>query len=76
MDWSNRSGQLASAVARFDPYGFFLWGFVKDKVMSTSPTTLDDMKDRIRSACLLVTPEMLERVRNSFRRRVRTCLKV
>lgn len=69
VNWPARSPDLT-------PLDFFFWVFIKDKVMATAPTTIDNMKDRIRFACLLVTPEMLERVRNSFKKRVRKCLEV
>ena len=30
---------------------YFLWGFVKERVMAVAPATPDDMKERIRQAC-------------------------
>lgn len=69
VNWPARSPDLT-------PLDFFLWGFIKDKVMASAPTTPEDMKNRIRFACSLVTPAMLQRVRNSCQERIRKCLEV
>lgn len=69
VNWPARSPDLT-------PLDFFLWGFIKDKVMATQPTTPENMKDRIRQACNLVTPQMLNRVRNSCQKRIAKCLEV
>ena len=45
---------------------YFLWGFVRERVMAVAPTTPDDMKERIRRACTEITPQMLAEVRRSF----------
>ncbi|CAL1688642.1 unnamed protein product [Lasius platythorax] len=58
------------------PLDFFLWGFIKQKVFSTKPTTPDDMKERIRQACADVTPQMLAEVRRSLHNRINKCLEV
>ncbi|EFN81427.1 hypothetical protein EAI_03971, partial [Harpegnathos saltator] len=52
IEWPARSPDLTSL-------NFFLWGFIKDRVISIAPTTAEDMKNRIRRACAEVTPEML-----------------
>lgn len=44
--------------------------------MATPPTTPENMKDRIREACNLVTPQMLYRVRSSCQKRIAKCLEV
>ncbi|EFN71318.1 hypothetical protein EAG_10079, partial [Camponotus floridanus] len=36
------------------PLDFFLWGYVKDKIMFKSPTTKENMKQGIRDACASV----------------------
>ncbi|KZC13233.1 hypothetical protein WN55_05932, partial [Dufourea novaeangliae] len=56
------------------PLDFFLWGYVKDKVMFESPTTKEYMKQRIRDACASVTPEMLKNFRTTLMFRVNKCL--
>ncbi|KYN14904.1 hypothetical protein ALC57_12879 [Trachymyrmex cornetzi] len=55
---------------------FFLWGFIKEKVFSTKPTTRDNMKEIIRQACAAVTPQMLADVRRSLNTRINKCLEV
>ena len=44
--------------------------------MAVAPTTLDDMKERIRRACAEITPQMLAEVRRSFHQRINKCLQV
>lgn len=53
---------------------FFLWGMVKCDVYRRSPTTLGDMKERIRQAFGRITPDMLGKVRQSFNNRLDLCL--
>ena len=67
--WPPRSPDLTSP-------NYFLWGFVKERVMAIAPTTPDDMKERIRRACTEITPEMLAEVRRSFHQRINKCLQV
>lgn len=69
VNWPARSPDLT-------PLDFFLWGFIKGKVMATAPTTREDMRERIRQACNSVTPEMLNRVRNCCIKRISKCLEV
>ena len=47
--WLPRSPDLTSP-------DYFLWGFVKERVMAVAPTTPDDMNERIRQACTEITP--------------------
>ena len=47
--WPPRSTDLTSQ-------DYFLWGFVKERVMVVAPTTRDDMKEKIRRACTEITP--------------------
>lgn len=76
--WIGRGGPVAWPARSPDltMVDFFLWGFLKQKVMETAPTTRDDMRERIRRACELVTPEMLRNVRESFATRVVRCIAV
>ena len=57
--WPPRSPDLTSS-------DYFLWGFIKERVMAVAPTMPDDMKERIRRACTEITPQMLAEVRWSF----------
>ena len=69
MDATRRSPDLTSQ-------DYFLWGFVKERVMAVAPTTPDDIKERIRRACTEITPQMLAEVRRFFHQRINKCLKV
>ena len=55
---------------------YFLWGFVKERVMTVAHTKPGDMKERIRRACTKITPQMLAEVRRSFHQRIDKCLQV
>ena len=66
--WSPRSPDLTSP-------NYFLWGFVKERVMAVAPSMTDDMKERIRRACIEITPQMLAEVRRSFHQQINKCLK-
>lgn len=54
---------------------FFKWGYVKDLVYQTPPTTPEDMKERIVQAFRSITPEMLRNVSASFNERVNLCIR-
>lgn len=58
------------------PLDFFLWGRIKDIVYTEKPTTRDDMKLRIRNACLLLSNEEILRATDSVTRRAQQCLEV
>lgn len=59
INWPARSPDLTKL-------DFYLWGYVKDQVYQTPPTTRDDMKNRIRNAFQSVDVDTLRRVSNSF----------
>ena len=42
--------------------------------MSQRSTTIEDLKRRIRDACVSMTPDMLFRVRQNFVERINTCI--
>jgi hypothetical protein len=44
----------------------FLWGYLKDKVFSSAPRTLPELKEKIKSSCAQVTTGMLTRVVQNF----------
>lgn len=67
QEWPPRSPDLT-------PLDFFLWGYVKDKVCATQPTTIADMKLRIERAFRDITDGTLQRVENNFRLRVTQCI--
>ena len=53
------------------PLDFFLWGYVKDKVYQSNPTTLGDLKEAISTIIDSVPNEILSRSIGSFERRLR-----
>ena len=55
---------------------YFLWGFVKERVMAVASTTPDGMKGRKRRACTEITPQILAEVRRSFYQLINRCLQV
>ena len=52
----------------------FLWGYVKEKVPATAPTTKNDMKRGIHVACKFITTPMLSNVRETITARINMCL--
>ena len=67
QEWPPRSPDLTLL-------DFFLWGYVKEKVYKTEPTTIENMQQRIRNVFRSITPTVLNRVRNNFQNRLRLCI--
>ena len=63
---------MACKVSRFYPCDFFLWGYLEDQVFCELPSTIPELKTKIRQAISSITAETLEKVykniefRNSF----------
>ena len=76
--WKGRSGAVAWPPCSPDLSApdYFLWGFVKERVMAVAPTTPDDRKERIRQTYTEITPQMLAEVRRFFHQRINNCLQV
>lgn len=55
---------------------FWLWGYLKEKVYRTAPTTREDMKDRIRRECQLLGEEEVKRAVQNTYTRLEKCLEV
>ena len=56
------------------PCDFFLWGYVKDQVYVPSlPTSIPELKVRIRTAIETITADMLQTVCNQLDYRVYVC---
>lgn len=68
INWPARSPDLTKL-------DFFLWGYIKDIVFQQPPTTIVNMKERIREAIEGVTESTLIRVDQSFRRRMTDCIR-
>lgn len=75
--WIGRGGPVAWPARSPDltKLDFFLWGFIKEKVYKTSPTTKEDMKVRIRNAIQSIDENMLGRVNSSFTKRIHACIR-
>ena len=74
VDRKSRTPCLATQVIRFDPFGFFFWGFVKNVVyQGDRPTTLEELRGRITNAAALVTPQMLQNTWREVEYRLDVC---
>ena len=65
LRWTKWPGvlQVAPEITGPDRLGFFLWGYVKDRVyVPPLPATVDELQERITAAVNSVTPDMLQSV--------------
>lgn len=69
MFWPPRSPDLT-------PLDFFLWGHIKNEVYSTEPQDVNDLKNRIVSACANIEPHVLKREVQSMKKRFMACVAV
>lgn len=69
IEWPPRSPDLS-------PLDFFLWGHIKNKVYSTPPASLEDLRRRIIDVCREVTPQFLQNVRERFEANLYYCMEV
>ena len=66
--------QCTPRSADATPCDFFLWGYVKDQVyVPPIPTSISELKVRIRTAIETVTDDMLQTVWNELDYRVDVC---
>lgn len=74
--WIGRGGPLPWPPRSPDltPLDYFLWGFLKDKVFRTVPANLQEMKTRIEENCLIPDDQMFTNVRESFEKRILSCI--
>jgi hypothetical protein len=54
------------------PCDFFLWGWTKEEVYRTKPTTLNELEDRIRHVLTNVPKEFLQKSVENIPRRLQT----
>jgi len=52
------------------PCGFFLWGYLTEKIFKHRPRSLEDLKERIRKETDAVPPEIKRGVMKNFRERL------
>lgn len=69
VHWPARSPDLTSP-------DFFLWGYLKEKVYQEEPTTVENMKERIRNACRHIDRQTLLRCHETFKKRIEMCIQV
>jgi hypothetical protein len=50
---------------------FFLGGYLKSKVCEKKPRTMVDLKQNIKEEVAVISPNMLQRVMQNFRKRLR-----
>ena len=67
MEWPPNSPDLS-------PPDFFLWGFLKDKVYSTKPRNILELKKRITDEIRAIKPAVLRDVMQNFTLRLKKCL--
>ena len=65
--WSARSPDL-------NPRDFFLWGYLKSKVYSNRPQSIEQLKDAINQEITAIPHEMTRRVTDNFREHLRQCV--
>lgn len=66
IEWPARSPDLS-------PPDFFLWGYLKDIVYTERPTTIEQLRRRIRTVCAKVPVEMCKRACQSVGERFKAC---
>lgn len=57
-----------------NPCDFFLWGYLKQRVYSRQPSTIEDMEEMIAQEVEAMTEELLTRVIRSFERRLKSVI--
>ena len=70
---------MTSTIFRFDPLGFFLWVYLKDRVYKTAPENLDDLRERIRTRheiAVLRRTQMVRRGMRAMRTGVEKCIRL
>lgn len=68
IPWPPRSPDLSVC-------DFFLWGYLKSKVYTTRPRTLDELKQRIRDEIHSIPAEMLQRSMKNLKNRLQECIR-
>ena len=71
VDGAGWIGQLDRDLT---PPDFFLWGFVKDKVYSRNPQTLQQLRIFVEEAITLVSVDLCQKVCRSVPHRLRLCI--
>jgi len=67
IGWPARSRDLT-------PCDFFLWGYLKAKVYSRRPGTIEQLKVAIRQEVAAIPPAMTRKAMDNFRERLQQCV--
>ena len=68
IPWPPRSPDLSVC-------DFFLWGYLKNRVYTTRPRTLDELKQRIQEEIRGIPAEMLQRAMGNLNDRLKECIR-
>jgi len=70
--WIGRAGPISWPARSPDltPCDFFLWGFVKDQVFQDLPSSIPQLKTKIRQAIASITQDTLEKVYENLENRL------
>lgn len=73
--WIGRGGPIQWPARSPDitPLDFFLWGYIKDKVYATQPTSIPNLQQCIEEACRAITVAMFADVIASLKLRAELC---
>jgi hypothetical protein len=67
VPWHPRFPELSSC-------DFFLWGYLKGRVCTHKRSNLNELKDAIRQEVLTIDQQLLLRVMDDFKRRIKNCI--
>jgi hypothetical protein len=67
-------GRLISLRGDLTPCNLFLWGYLKSRVYTNRPQTLQDLKRNIQEETVNIPIKMMERVMRNSRIRFNRCI--
>lgn len=75
QNWIGRAGPIPWPARSPDmnPLDYFLWGYVKSVVYAGDTLVQVDCAKKIRQTFASITPDMIQRSTNDFRRRFQLC---
>jgi len=68
IPWPPRSPDLSVC-------DFFLWGYLKNRVYTTRPRTMDELKQRIQEEIRGIPTEMLQQAMGNLKGRLKECIR-
>ena len=76
--WIGSRGPLEWAACSPDltPCNFFRWGILKSKIYFTRPQNLEELEQKIRVSCGIVTQDLLQSAGQECIKRWLKCLKI